>query len=88
MDKYIKASVQGAVIGIMVFLSYEGVKSFFNKPQATQKPEPCHCLTYEEISAYTARYEVYVDSNQNGCKADRERFKDSVDKYSRKLNIK
>lgn len=73
----------GMIIGALVVLYNESK----NELQATQKPEPCHCLTYEEISAYTAFYEVYLDSANYAPKKQRPRYQDSIQKYSDILKI-
>jgi len=90
--KYYSPPIKDTVLIILVchfvFCTAWDITHRFKPSQATQQPEPCRCLTYEQLAAYTAFMEVYIDSSQNGHKSDRKRFSDSVAKYQNLLKIK
>lgn len=69
------------LLSVILFAKYGCQRSIPNKPISHK----CKCLNYSQFVYAQAKYELYVDSISYGNKKKRDKYADSIIKYSRIL---
>lgn len=74
----------GIILGMFTIIckiEYTEIQSKKHIPEI----KPCKCLTYHQLSYYSTKYEIYMDSLNYASKKNRPRLEDSVRRYGQIL---
>lgn len=71
------------LIGLIVNIVY--VPKLIRKVSLKNTDKKCECIDYSQFAYAQAKYELYVDSISYGNKNKRDKYADSIIKYSRIL---